>query len=98
TELRRRISVFPQGQMVLEQDGRIAAALYSQRVGELAQLRHTPFAEFARIHDPEGTVGHLLGICVAPEVQGTGLADELIDFALVYFASCEGIQTVAGIT
>ncbi|HDR9511993.1 TPA: GNAT family N-acetyltransferase, partial [Burkholderia cepacia] len=98
SELRRRIDVFPQGQFVLEQDGQIVAALYSQRVTALDQLRCLPFAEFARIHDPAGAVGHLLGICVAPDHQGQGLADELIDFVLVYLACCEGIETVAGVT
>ncbi|MEX3555653.1 MAG: GNAT family N-acetyltransferase, partial [Burkholderia gladioli] len=98
SELRRRIEQFPQGQLLIEQDGQVIASLYTQRIETLDQLRHTPYARFAGIHHPRGALAHLMGICVAPDRQGHGLADQLIDFGLVYLASCEGIDSVAAVT
>ena len=97
-ELRRRIATFAQGQFAIEQDGRIVAALYTQRTDAVESLRQASFAGFARLHQPDGALVHLLGCCVLPEMQGLGLADELIDFALAYFATCDGVETVAGVT
>lgn len=98
SELRRRIEQFPQGQLLIEQEGQVIASLYTQRIDTLDQLRHTPYARFAEIHYPRGPLAHLMGICVAPDRQGHGLADQLIDFGLVYLASCEGIDSVAAVT
>ncbi|WP_313462886.1 GNAT family N-acetyltransferase, partial [Achromobacter sp.] len=98
TELRRRITEFPLGQIVVEQDNRVIGALYSQRIDSIEQLLHTPYARFGSIHNPDGTVGHLLGLCVAPDMQGTGLADDILDFAFAYFSTCEGFEKLVGVS
>ncbi|WP_460490243.1 SDR family NAD(P)-dependent oxidoreductase, partial [Bordetella tumbae] len=97
-ELRRRVIEFPLGQMVVEQDGRMIGALYSQRIDSVEQLLHTPYARFGSIHNPEGAVGHLLGLCVAPDMQGTGLADDILEFAFAYFSTCEGFEKLVGVS
>ncbi|MBV9490048.1 MAG: GNAT family N-acetyltransferase, partial [Verrucomicrobia bacterium] len=97
-QLRDRIESYPHGQAVLESGGKLVAALYSQRIQGTEQLLEVNQAEAARLHDPDGKIAQLLGICVHPELQGQGLADELLDFMLVYFAACEGIEAVAGVT
>ncbi|MGN4115608.1 GNAT family N-acetyltransferase, partial [Burkholderia gladioli] len=97
-ELRRRVREFTPGQLVMEREGRVIAALYSQRIASLDDARRTPVERFGELLDPRGPVAHLLGIVVAPECQGQELADRLIDFALVYFAHCDGVRTVSGIT
>ena len=98
SELRRRIELVPKGQAVLESDGRLVAALYSQRLKSVDQLFQVNNAALPQLHDPKGSVAQLLGICVHPELRGRGFADELIDFMLVYFAACEDIENLVGVT
>ncbi len=43
-------------------------------------------------------MAQLLGICVHPELRGRGFADELLDFMLGYFAACEDIENLVGVT
>src|ERR1700722_19839009 len=97
-ELRRRVELIPKGQAVLESDGRLVAALYSQRIKSIDQLFHVNYAAVPQLHDPKGPVAQLLGICVHPELRGRGFADELMDFVLVYFAACEAIENLVGVT
>src|ERR1700722_12836432 len=98
SELRRRIELVPKGQAVLENDRRLVGALYSQRIKSIGQLFDTQYSGLPELHDPKGRVAQLLGICVHPELRGRGFADDLIDFMLVYFATCEGIENVVGVT
>src|SRR3984957_7009284 len=97
-ELRRRVELIPEGQAVLESDGRLVAALYSQRIKSIDQLFHVNYAAVPQLHDPKGPVAQLLGICVHPELRGRGFADELMDFVHVYFAACEAIENLVGVT
>ncbi|RRH95025.1 KR domain-containing protein [Pseudomonas aeruginosa] len=96
--LQRRLELYPQGQLVLEYQGQIVAAIYSQRLAAVEQLHHSDCFNVEALHDPDGPVAQLLGICVYPEHQGEGLADELIDFTLVYLASLDGVRSVVGVT
>ena len=97
-ELRRRVELVPKGQAVLESDGRLVAALYSQRIKSVDQLFQANYAALPELHDPAGRVAQLLGICVHPELRGRGFADDLLDFMLGYFAACEGIENLVGVT
>ncbi len=97
-EIKRRVRDFAQGQMVLELDGRIVAALYTQRIDSPEVLRNTCYAELAQLHQPEGRYVQLLGLFVAPEVQGRGFSDALIDLMLVYAATLDGVAAVIGVT
>ncbi|AZC26527.1 GNAT family N-acetyltransferase [Pseudomonas sessilinigenes] len=96
--LQRRLELYPQGQLVLEYQGQLVAAIYSQRLAAVEQLRHSDCFQVEALHDPAGPVAQLLGICVHPEHQGEGLADELIDFTLVYLASLDAVRNVVGVT
>ncbi|ERO59981.1 hypothetical protein P308_15855 [Pseudomonas piscis] len=96
--LQRRLELYPQGQLVLEYQGQLVAAIYSQRLAAVEQLRHSDCFQVEALHDPAGPIAQLLGICVHPEHQGEGLADELIDFTLVYLASLDAVRNVVGVT
>ena len=96
-ELRRRVELVPKGQAVLESDGRLVAALYSQRIKSVDQLFQANYAALPELHDPAGRVAQLLGIW-SLEVARRGFADDLLDFMLGYFATCEGIENLVGVT
>ena len=97
-ELDRRVRHVSRGAGGTRVEGRIAAVLYSQRIDGAAQLRASSHAGLRRLHNPAGSCANLLGICVRPEFQDQNLAGELLDFMLVYFAACDGIEVVAGVT
>ncbi|KAG0164035.1 putative PKS/NRPS-like protein biosynthetic cluster, partial [Apophysomyces sp. BC1015] len=97
-EIERRVRGLAQGQMVLESDGQIVAALYTQRIDSLEALRTVCYAELAQLHRPEGRYVQLLGLFVAPEVQGRGFSDALIDWMRVYAATLDGVDAVIGVT
>ncbi|XSS66300.1 hypothetical protein ACP9OK_15445 [Pseudomonas sp. B11] len=96
--LLRRLEIYPQGQLVMECEGQIVAAIYSQRLDSVERLRHSDCLRIEAWHDPAGPIAQLLGICVHPGRQGEGLADELIDFMLVYLASLSEVRSVVGVT
>ncbi|BBO59205.1 SDR family NAD(P)-dependent oxidoreductase [Mycoavidus sp. B2-EB] len=97
-EIKRRVRDFAQGQMVLEFEGQIVAALYTQRIDSPEALCTSCHAELARLHRPEGRYVQLLGLFVAPDMQGRGFSDALIDLMLVYAATLEGVDAVIGVT
>ena len=96
--LRQRLKQFPKGQCLLKLEGRIVAAIYSQRIETVVELSGTTFAEALTRHRPDGAVLQLIAVNVQPEVQHLGLGDQLLEFMLQYAALMVGVEWVAGVT
>ncbi|MCK8516803.1 SDR family NAD(P)-dependent oxidoreductase [Methylonatrum kenyense] len=94
----QRIRNYPLGQWLVELDGEVVGAVYSQRVRDLDALRDCRFTELPRLHEPQGSVVQLLAINVLPEKQHLGLGDQLLNLMLMRSALQGGVHTVAGIT
>jgi malonyl CoA-acyl carrier protein transacylase/ribosomal protein S18 acetylase RimI-like enzyme/acyl carrier protein len=97
-ELRQRIQRYPQGQCLLELDGRVVGAIYSQRIASVDQLATTTVAEVSALHTSNGPVVQLLAANVLPEVQHLGLGDQLLEFMLEFCALNNGVAGAAGVT
>ncbi|UUM20780.1 SDR family NAD(P)-dependent oxidoreductase [Mycoavidus sp. SF9855] len=97
-EIKRRVCDLAQEQWVLEFGGQIVAALYTQRIESLEALRATCYQDMARLHRPQGRCVQLLGLFVAPEMQGRGFSDALIGLILAYSATLDGVDAVVGVT
>ncbi len=97
-EIKRRVCDLAQEQWVLEFDGQIVAALYTQRIESLEALRASCYQDMARLHRPQGRCVQLLGLFVAPEMQGRGFSDALISLILAYSATLDGVSAVVGVT
>jgi acyl transferase domain-containing protein len=97
-ELQRRIGAHNLGQWVLEMDGAIVGAVYSQRIADVEPLRRCRIDEVAGFRDEKGSVIQLLGLNVLPEKQHLGLGDQLLDLMLMRSALQGGIHQVTGIT
>jgi acyl transferase domain-containing protein/acyl carrier protein len=97
-ELRDRLRRDPTGQCVIEREGRILAAAYSQRIAGIDALRTARHADVPSLHRPGGPVVQLLGVNVLPDAQDQGLGDELLDFMLQLAGVKPGVEAVAGIT
>ncbi len=97
-ELQARIEGDPSGQFVVEREGRVAAAAYSQRIADVPRLQSARHADLASLRQPSGPVIQLLGLVVDPEFQDLGLGDDLLEFVLQRAELLPGVERVAGIS
>lgn len=93
-----RLARYPQGQYVLEQQGEVIGALYTQRIKTQAALDQTTFRQLPALHDPQGVILQILGMNIKPSVQHLGLGDQILDF-LLYVCGLDGnCEAVVGIS
>ncbi|MGR9012008.1 MAG: SDR family NAD(P)-dependent oxidoreductase [Gammaproteobacteria bacterium] len=93
-----RLERYPQGQFVVEQQGEVIGALYTQKIQDQACLDQTSFYQLPELHDPQGTIVQILGMNIKPRFQHLGLGDQVLDF-LLYVSSLNGnCSTVLGIS
>ncbi|MEO8400725.1 MAG: SDR family NAD(P)-dependent oxidoreductase [Gammaproteobacteria bacterium] len=97
-EVKRRITQFPQGQFVVTIAGKIVGAAYTQKISDLNQLSNTDYQNISVLQNQNGNIVQLLGINVAPELQDSGLGDQLLEFILWHVTVMGGIEKVVGIT
>ncbi|WP_127530237.1 AprA-related methyltransferase [Paenibacillus kobensis] len=88
----------PAGQLVLESEGRIVGAVYSQRIGAAEHLRRASFDRLEELYKKDGPVIQLLGLNILPEMQHRNMGDQLLEFMLLRSSLISGVHTVAGIT
>ncbi len=108
-DIRRCLKAHASGQWLVEVDGRIVGAVYSQRLSSLETLESDGARATAWSHDPDGPVVHLLAWMVAPatspQIRDALLTQALIALRdlpgvqrLVLMASCEGSALADGAT
>ncbi len=97
-QIEGRISVFPQGQLVLERDGEVIGAIFSQRIASVDLIDGVTMETAESLHRPDGRVGQLLLILVHPDHRQSMGAEELLGFALDYLSLVDGIERVVGVT
>ncbi len=98
SELLRRLSEFPEGQLVLEMHGSIVAVLYSQRISDANALLSTrSYADIPFLALTNGPVLQFLAALSDPDVAQAQPAHSLLQHALNLF-SCRGFRTVQAIT
>jgi acyl transferase domain-containing protein/acyl carrier protein/ribosomal protein S18 acetylase RimI-like enzyme len=96
--LARRIEVYPEGQWVIEEDGRVVGAVFSQRIEDPDRLRTVTYLDVESLHDPHARIPQLLALNVLPERQGLSLGDQLLEFVLQYFALSGAVERIVGVT
>jgi polyketide synthase PksN len=94
----RRITAFPEGQLLVEKDGSVIGAVYAQRITETGDLDRVTFATVESLHRDDGAIVQLLFLLVHPDQRAGLEPDDLLDFALDYFAVMDGVERVAGVT
>nr|ACG63826.1 SxtA [Microseira wollei] len=97
-EIRRRIELNPQGNLVLIIEDQIIGAIYSQTITSLEVLENVKYEQVPSLHTPKGSVIQLLALNILPEFQAQGLGNELRDFMLYYCTLKGGIESVVGVT
>ncbi len=61
----KRLDVFPEGQLVLEETGNglVAGVVYCQRISDPRLLYGRTWNDLIGIHEPEGQFGQLIKVC-----------------------------------
>jgi 7-keto-8-aminopelargonate synthetase-like enzyme/acyl carrier protein len=97
-EIRRRLELNPQGNLVLIIEGQIIGVIYSQTITSTEVLENVKYEQVPSLHTPQGSVIQLLALNILPEFQARGLGNELRDFMLYYCTLKGGIESVVGVT
>jgi len=96
--LRARVEKYPQGQLVLELEGQVVGAIYSQRLRDAGALAGATAEAVDALHADGGPVVQLLGVNIAPNAQHLRLGDRLLEFMLQYCALSNDVEAVVGVT
>jgi acyl transferase domain-containing protein/NAD(P)-dependent dehydrogenase (short-subunit alcohol dehydrogenase family)/acyl carrier protein len=96
--LRKRVERYPEGQFVLEADGKVLGAVYSQRIADIEEVKSVSMTTVEQLHTREGSVIQLLALNVFPHVQNRNYGDQLLEFMLQRCMLVNGIRKVIGVT
>jgi acyl transferase domain-containing protein/acyl carrier protein/ribosomal protein S18 acetylase RimI-like enzyme/protein-L-isoaspartate O-methyltransferase len=97
-DIRQRIETLPEGQLLLELEGRVCGAIYSQRIDDVDLLDGHTSGTVAGLHSPTGRVAQLLAVNVFPEQQHLGLGDRLLEHVLQLYCTKPGIEKIAAVS
>ncbi|MGY6235982.1 type I polyketide synthase [Burkholderia ambifaria] len=89
---------FPEGQFVVEYQGRVVGVLYTQRIDDLDAVLGRRHADYAEAHVANGRYWQLISISAHPDFPSLALGDQLLEHALDLAALTAGVETVYGIT
>ncbi|MGD0831533.1 MAG: beta-ketoacyl synthase N-terminal-like domain-containing protein, partial [Terracidiphilus sp.] len=97
-QIRARLQRYPQGQFVLEQDGRVLGVVYSQRIADTEGLKQVTAANVHELHEATGSIVQLLAVNIDPQSQSQNYGDQLLEFILQQCALLVGVRQVVGVT
>jgi acyl transferase domain-containing protein/acyl carrier protein/N-acetylglutamate synthase-like GNAT family acetyltransferase len=93
-----RLKDYPEGQFVLQIEGKVVGVIYSQRIRNQEDLHDANSINVARLHDADAPIVQLLAVNIDPKVQERRLGDQLLEFMLQRCEMIPGIHSVVGVT
>ncbi|MBD0742360.1 SDR family NAD(P)-dependent oxidoreductase [Streptomyces sp. CBMA152] len=96
--IRRRLTVNPQSQFVIEDEGAVWGVIYSQRIADPNALRTVRFDTADRLHRADGAVAHVLSLNIDPRKQSFGYGDALLEHLLEWSGEVAGVAMAVGVT
>ena len=97
-QIRARLKKYPQGQFVLEKEGKVLGVIYSQRIAATDALVMRNAANVHRLHQGSGPVIQLLAVNIDPQAQNFSYGDQLLEFMLQRCGLITGVKQVVGVT
>src|SRR5215469_14545423 len=97
-QIRSRLQQYPQGQFVLEKEGKVLGVIYSQRIASTDALINCNAAEVHKLHQPSGPIIQLLAANIDPQTQNASYGGQLLEFMLQRCSLMTGIEQVVGVT
>ena len=96
--IQERLKKYPEGQLVLEVNNRVAGVIYSQRLDHFEALGKASTDTVDGLHRKDGNIIQLIAINILPEVQEQKLGDQLLEHMLQRCALTDGVATVLAVT
>src|SRR6266508_1765833 len=93
-----RLQKYPQGQFVLEKEGKTLGVIYSQRITSTDALMTRTAADVHELHQESGPIIQLLAVNIDPQAQDLGYGDQLLEFMLQRCSLIPGVKQVVGVT
>src|SRR5262249_4418229 len=97
-QIRERLRKYPQGQFVLEKEGKTLGVIYSQRIASTDALMTCAAADVHKLHQDSGAIIQLLAVNIDPQAQDLGYGDQLLEFMLQQCGLIPGVKQVVGVT
>ncbi|RQO64810.1 hypothetical protein DBR43_31515, partial [Pedobacter sp. KBW06] len=97
-EIKRRLTVFPEGQFVIADQEGVKGVIYSQRTGDEKALLEITVDQVGELHQAKGKFVQLLSINIFPKEQSRSLGDQLLEFMLQRATLMTDIEKVYAIT
>lgn len=97
-QIRKRIKAHPAGQLKVVKNGKIIAAVYSQRISDPAILDESQFEQLESLHTNDGEYVQLLGLVTDPCAGEQTIGTNLLQLALSYFSVTENTKAIVGVT
>lgn len=96
--LTRRISLNPEGNIVIDYGGEVVGVGYTQRITSEEALYHTSASQVHLLHEEGAPVLQLLAINIHPQRQQMALGDTLLTHLLRVAALQDTVEKVVGVT
>lgn len=96
--LLKRMEVCPVGCFVCTVKDKVVAALYTQRISDLAVLDEQKFQKLHETHEPDGNIIQLIAIATHPDVSEMRIGEDLRNFALHLARLDPSVDCVIGVT
>src|SRR5215475_2458433 len=96
--IRARLQKYPQGQFVLEKEGKALGVIYSQRIASTDALMTCAAADVHKLHQESGPIIQLLAVNIDPQAQDLSYGDQLLEFMLQRCSLIPGVKQVVGVT
>jgi acyl transferase domain-containing protein/acyl carrier protein len=93
-----RLQQYPQGQVVLEKEGKVLGVIYSQRIVNDAVLEGYDAGNVHELHNPAGAMIQLIAVNIHPGSQNFGYGDQLLEFMLQRCSLIPGILRVVAVS
>ena len=98
-EIRTRIALYPEGQLVAVADGMIMGSLYTQRIQTVDVVKRSTFRDAIKLHEADGPILQLLTVQTRPKAsKALGLGDLLVRHALETARITLGLDLAIAVT
>ena len=94
----KRLQAYPEGQFVLELEGKVIGCIYSQRIESKKALKGVNAKDVFAKHCAQGALVQLLAVNIDPDFQTRQFGDQLLEFMLQRCSVMTGVEAVVGVT
>jgi len=97
-EIERRLTQNSQESLVIEEEGKVVAVNYAQRLPSVDTLKQGKWKQLAQMSSTDGPVVQLITLNVSPTDWTKGYGDQILEFVLYWRSLQKDVSIVVGAT